>query len=81
MTAMKTTLAYKDHAIIAAGKRDERSGRYKPVVHITWHALDGRRECHAFSLPDCCETFEEASALALAAAKAWADRPRVHEGP
>jgi hypothetical protein len=48
---MKTTLPYKEHAVIAAGKRDEISGEYKPVVHITWLALDGRRECHAFSLP------------------------------
>ena len=78
---MNTSLVYKDHAIIAAGKRDEKTGKYKPVIHIMWHALDGRRESHSFSLPELCDTFEKASALALTAAKAWTDRRLIHVGP
>ncbi len=81
LTRMKTTIVYKDHAIIAAGKRDERTGKYKPLIHLSWVALDGTRECHAFSLLEACETFEEASGLALAAAKAWADRRLIYVGP
>jgi hypothetical protein len=71
---MKTTFAYKGHGIIAAAKRDDRTGEYKPTVHITWHTINGGRECHAFSLSETCETFEKAGALAQTAAKAWADR-------
>ena len=41
---MKTTFAYKDHGIIAAAKRDDRTGEYKPIVHITWHTINGGRE-------------------------------------
>jgi hypothetical protein len=44
------------------------------VVYISWHALDGRRESHSFSLDERCDTFEKASALALKAAKDWVDR-------
>jgi hypothetical protein len=78
---MKTTIVYKDHVIIAAGKRDERTGKYKSLIHLSWTALDGTRECHAFSLPEACEIFEDASALALAAAKTWTDRCLIYVGP
>ena len=74
---MTSTLLYKDHAIIAAAKRDEKPGKYKPVVHISWHALNGKRESHSFALPEGCDTFEKASTLALKAAKNWADRRMI----
>jgi hypothetical protein len=68
------TLLYKDHAIIAAGKRDSITGKYKPTVHIAWQTPDGRRETHSFSLPNRCATFDEASSAAVEAAKTWVDR-------
>jgi hypothetical protein len=64
------TFRYKDYAIIAAAKRDEITGKYKPLIHIAWQALGGRRK-FSFSLPERCATFQEASALALDAAKKW----------
>jgi hypothetical protein len=73
---MNNTFVYKDHAIIAAGKRDDVSGKYTPVVHVSWQTRDRRRQSHSFSLPDTCETFDEASARALTAAKTWVDRRR-----
>ena len=66
------TLRYKDYAIIAAAKRDLTTGKYKPLVHIAWQTLAGRRKL-SFSLPERCATFQEASALALGAAKKWTD--------
>jgi hypothetical protein len=72
---------YKGYAIIAAAKRDETSGKYKPIIHIAWHATDGRRDTHSFDLPARCFTFEEASALAVQAAKAWADRHAAQPQP
>jgi hypothetical protein len=78
---MTSTLVYKYYSIIAAGKRDKTTGKYKPVVTISWRALDGRRECRSFSLPEHCDTFEKASALALKAAKDWADGHLTHVGP
>jgi hypothetical protein len=69
---LMNTLSYKDYAIIAAAKRDETTGTYKPLVHIAWQTLGGRRKL-SFSLPERCATFQEASALALGAAKNWTD--------
>jgi hypothetical protein len=67
-------LRYNDYNIIAAGKRDEiTGGKYKPTIHIAWRSHDGKRQSHSFSLPELCATFEQASDLALKAAKAWAD--------
>jgi hypothetical protein len=71
---MTSTLLYKDHAIIAAGKPDEKTRKYKTVVHISWHGIHGRRECHPFALPERRDTLDAASALALKAAKTWVDR-------
>jgi hypothetical protein len=77
---VETSLNYKKHAIIAGAKRDERTGKYKPLVHIAWHAPTGRRQNHSFALQHTCETFEEASAHALSAAKGWVDRHVMHLG-
>jgi hypothetical protein len=73
------TLLYKDHAIIAGAKRDELTGKYKPLVHIGWRGSDGKRGGHSFALAQRCSTFEESSALACEAAKSWVDR-RLTEG-
>jgi hypothetical protein len=78
---MTASLTYKDHAIIAAAKRETKTGRYKPVVHISWHGIHGRRECHSFALPERHHTFDEASALALKAAKTWVDRHLINGSP
>jgi hypothetical protein len=77
---MSNTLVYKDHAIIAAGKRDEVTGKYRPVIDVSWHDRDRRRKTDSFSLPDACETFEEARARAVTAAKAWVDRRLNEQG-
>jgi hypothetical protein len=73
ISTMEITTVYKDYAIIAAGRRDEKTRKYKPLVHITRHASDGRREVHSFSLPEYCDSFDKASTRALEAAKAWID--------
>jgi hypothetical protein len=71
---MNSDLFYKNHTIIAAGKRDQRSGEYRPVVEITWVALDGKRKTHSIALYQTCDTPEEASARAINSAKGWIDR-------
>jgi hypothetical protein len=77
-----STLRYKNYSIIAAAKRDQETGNFKPLVHISWHSVDGKRQNHSFALPERCATFEQASALAVKAAKAWADATRgvAHPG-
>jgi hypothetical protein len=67
------SLAYKGHSIIAAAKRDPLR-KYKPTIHISWTASDGKRAVHSFTLPNSCSTFDEASERALQAAKLWVDR-------
>jgi hypothetical protein len=68
------TIVYKDHTIIAGAKRDELSGKYKPIAHIAWRKHDGRRAVHAFALPETCASFEAASARACESAQEWVDR-------
>jgi hypothetical protein len=47
------TLRHKEYAILAGAKRDSRTGKYEPLVHISWQTLGGRRKL-AFSLPERC---------------------------
>jgi hypothetical protein len=81
MIRMTTTHFYKDHTIIAAGKRDGITGKYKPTAHISWRAFDGERQSHSFALHMTCDTFEEAATRALKAARGWVDRHVIHVGP
>jgi len=74
------TSIYKDFRIIAAAKRDPDTGKYRPTIHIAWNTRDGRRDSHAFNLANRCATFEEASSLAVEAAKAWIDRRLSQSG-
>jgi hypothetical protein len=77
---MNTTLIYKHHAILAAGRRDARSGEYKPLVRIEWVAPDGRQKNHSIALHQTCLTLEEANIRAVNSAKGWIDRHIVNAG-
>jgi membrane-bound lytic murein transglycosylase len=75
-----SSLLYKGHSITTEATRDEITGKYKPVVHVTWKTTDGRHTEHSFTLPSRCSTFNEANTRAFAEAKAWADRRLIHWG-
>jgi hypothetical protein len=68
------TLFFKNYALIPGALRDEASGKYAPIVYIAWRSTDGKRHARSFTLGDRCSTFHDASRVASAEAKAWAER-------
>jgi hypothetical protein len=69
---MPTT--YKRHTIVAGASRSQTAENFIPVAYIAWEVTAGDRGSHAMMSRDRFPTFEEASAFALEAAKAWVDR-------
>jgi hypothetical protein len=66
------------HTIVAGASYDQTSADYIPVAYIGWELPADERGSHALLAPERFATFEEASAFALEAAKAWVDR-HYHE--
>jgi hypothetical protein len=69
---MPTT--YKRHMIVAGGSKSTTADNYIPVAYIGWDIPAGERNSYALVASERFATFEEASAFALEAAKAWVNR-------
>ena len=73
-------LSYKDYTITPAAIHEESIGKYMPAVQIQWRGSDGNDDSYSFTLRERCSTFNEAIAIAVEQAKAWADHWLVYVG-
>jgi hypothetical protein len=69
-------LTYRGHTLVAGAARSQISDDYIPVVYISWN-IAGSGGTHSLICHERFPTFEEASAFAYTAAKAWVDRHAV----
>jgi hypothetical protein len=67
-------LLYNRHTIVAGASRSQSGRNYIPVAYIAWELTPHQQGTHAMISPTRCQTFEEASAVAFAEAKAWVER-------
>lgn len=66
---------YKRHIIVAGASRSSQTAdTYIPVAYIAWEITGTERRSHAMVPTERFPSFEEATAFALQAAKAWVDR-------
>lgn len=70
-------LLYKRYTIVAGGSLSTSSANYIPVAYIGWDITSTERGSYALITDERYRTFEEASAAAFAAAKAWVDSHAV----
>jgi hypothetical protein len=67
-------LFYRDYTITPGAIRDERTGKHLPTIHMAWHEANGKQGSRSFTLEERCPTFNDAIAVAVEQAKAWAER-------
>jgi len=73
-----SSLLYKGHSIIYGAALDEFTGKYIPTGQIVWHTVKRKHGAHSFTLSNLFCTANEAKAVALEQAIAWADERLSH---
>lgn len=73
-----SSLLYKGHSIIYSAAFDEFTGKYAPTGQIVWHTVKSKHGTHSFTLSKLFSTANEATAVALEQAIAWADERLGH---
>jgi hypothetical protein len=68
------SLLYKGHTVVAGASRGDHGTDFIAVAYIAWSIKPGERGSHCFISAEAYPSFDEATAVAYAEAKAWIDQ-------